>query len=606
MSQDYSKAIGTVDRGVLVGNELKDVKSGNVLTGSDTTEFFEKASVQKSDFEYFEGDETKFRRFVNSFKKAPGRENDQESLQDNNKHEKLKQTIRPRHVVMISLGTGIGTGLLVGTGKALYNGGPGGLAVGFFVMGTCVYCVIQAAGEMAVNYPALSGGFNAYPSFLVDPGFGFATAWLYCIQWLCVFPLELVTASITIKYWTTAINPDIFVAVFYLLIIVINFFGARGYAEAEFFFNTCKVLMIIGFFIVGILVNTGAAGNDGYIGAKYWREPGSFGGHTAIDHFKGVVSTLVNAAFSLGCSEFVALTAAEQANPRKSVPSAAKKMLYKVFVVFLGSVTLIGFLVPKNSSELMGSTDSSVHVSPYVIAVASHGVRVVPHFINAVILLSVLSVGNSAFYSSSRLLLSLAEQGYAPPVFKYIDRQGRPLMAMMVSITMGCLCFVAASPKEETVFIWLLAISGLSQLFTWTSICISHIRFRKALLVQGRGWDGLGFKAQTGVWGSYYSAVIMILTFIAQFWTCLIPMGSSKPNAESFFEGYLAFPIFVALYFGYKIYNKNWQLFIPAEKIDLDLHRKIFDADVLKQEDAEYRAKLRDSSMWHRIAALWC
>ena len=277
-------------------------------------------------------------------------------------------------------------------------------------------------------YTSLSGGFNAYPSLLIDPALGFSVAWVYCLQWLCVMPLELVTASITIKYWTTSVNPDIFVAIFYVLTIAINVFGARGYAEAEFFFNTCKVLMITGFFILGIIVNCGGAGNDGYIGGKYWNDPGSFSGDKPIDHFKGVVSTLVTAAFAFGATEFIALTAAEQANPRKSIPSAAKKILYRILVLYVGSIILIGFLVPHNSEELMGSGGSATHASPYVIAIASHGVKVVPHLINAVILLSVISMGNSAFYSSSRLLLTLAEQGYAPSFLKYVDREGRPCL----------------------------------------------------------------------------------------------------------------------------------------------------------------------------------
>ncbi|AGO10817.1 AaceriAFR698Cp [[Ashbya] aceris (nom. inval.)] len=605
MPRDAGIPTGSSTGAVLVDGELKDVKSGKVVS-TETTEFFEKTSAQKSDFEYLEGDDTRFKRFLNSFKRAHGSGTDTEGGERNTKHENLKQTIKSRHMIMISLGTGIGTGLLVGSGTALHDGGPAGSAIGFLIMGTCVYCVIQAAGELAVCYASLAGGFNAYPSFLIDPALGFATAWVYCIQWLCVFPLELVTASITIKFWSRAVNPDVYVAIFYVLIITINFFGARGYAEAEFFFNSCKVLMMIGFFIVGILINTGAIGTSGYIGGKYWRDPGSLGGNNGFQHFKGIVATLVNAAFSLGCSEFVALTAAEQANPRKSIPAAAKKMIYKIFVVFLGSVILLGFLVPKNAPELMGSTESDVHVSPYVIAVRMHGVNVVPSFINAVILLSVLSVGNSAFYSSSRLLHSLAEQNYAPKVFKYIDRAGRPLMAMIVSILFGTICFVAASPKEEEVFKWLLAISGLSQLFTWSTICISHVRFRRALAVQGYSTDELGFKAQTGVIGSYCSAIMMVLALVGQFWVSLVPMGTSKPNVESFFTGYLAMPMFLLCYFGYKVWNKDWRLFIRADQIDLVSHRRIFDADVLKQEDKEYRAKLRNSSIWHRIADFWC
>ena len=300
-------------------------------------------------------------------------------------------------------------------------------------MGSILYCIIQACGEMALVYSNLTGGYNAYPSFLVDDGFGFAVAWVYCLQWLCVCPLELVTASMTIKYWTTSVNPDVFVIIFYVLVITINIFGARGYAEAEFFFNCCKILMMTGFFILGIIIDVGGAGNDGFIGGKYWHDPGAFNGKHAIDRFKGVAATLVTAAFAFGGSEFIAITTAEQSNPRKAIPGAAKQMIYRILFLFLATIILLGFLVPYNSDQLLGSTGGGTKASPYVIAVASHGVRVVPHFINAVILLSVLSMANSSFYSSARLFLTLSEQGYAPKVFSYIDRAGRPLIAMGVS-----------------------------------------------------------------------------------------------------------------------------------------------------------------------------
>lgn len=522
------------------------------------------------------------------------------------KKDTLKKTIKPRHVVMISLGTGVGTGLLVGNGRALVNAGPAGLLLGFAIMGTCIYTIIQSAGEMAVVYSNLIGGFNAYPSMLVSPAFGFSVAWVYCLQWLTVCPLELVTASMTIQYWTTKVNSDVFVVIFYLLIVVINVFGARGYAEAEFFFNCCKVLMMTGFFILGIIITSGGAGHDGYIGAKYWHDPGAFRGDKAIDRFKGVVATFVNAAFAFGGSEFIALTASEQSNPRRSIPSAAKKVIYRIVCIFLGSIALVGFLVPYNSPQLMGSAGSKIKASPYVIAVASHGVKVVPHFINAVILLSVLSVGNSAFYSSSRILLSLSQQGLAPKFFNYIDRNGRPGRAMLMSALFGIIAFCAASPKEQDVFTWLLAISGLSQIFTWASICLSHIRFRRAMKVQGRSLGEIGFRSQTGVWGSWYSFVMLMLALIAQFWVAIAPIGSNKLDVQNFFENYLAMPILIALYIGYAIWKKDWRLFIRAKNIDIDSHRQIFDEDLLRQEDEETKEKLRNGPFWKRVVAFWC
>ncbi|GMM56649.1 amino acid transporter [Maudiozyma humilis] len=521
--------------------------------------------------------------------------------------DKFKKTIKPRHVIMISLGTGIGTGLLVGNGSTLANGGPASLVIGYAIMGSCIYCIIQAVGEMAVAYISLIGGFNAYPAFIVDPALGFSVAWVYCLQWLCVCPLELVTASMTIKYWTTKVDPDVFVIIFYVLIVAINVVGgAAGYAEAEFFFNSCKILMMAGFFILGIIIICGGAGNDGYIGGKYWHDPGAFRGDKPIDHFKGVVGTLVNAAFSFGQSEFIAITASEQSNPRKAIPSAAKKIIYRALCVYMASIVLIGFLVPWNSDQLLGSGGGGVKASPYVLAVSTHGVRVVPHFINAVILLSVLSVANSAFYSSSRMLLTLAHQGWAPKFFDYVDRAGRPTMGIAAAMLFAVIAFCATSPKEDEVFVWLLAISGLSQIFTWLLICLSHIRFRYAMKVQGRSTGELGFKSQVGVWGSGYAALFMFLILIGQFWVAIAPIGEGKLDAKAFFENYLAMPILIALYFGYKIWKRDWSLYIKADKIDLVHGRTIYDEELLRQEREELEEKLRNGPFWKRAYAFWC
>ncbi|CCK70699.1 amino acid permease KNAG_0F00270 [Huiozyma naganishii CBS 8797] len=546
-----------------------------------------------------------FGKFVDSFKRVDEKQttSDLESGLGEvpGENSDLKQTIKKRHVLLISLGTGIGTGLLVGNAKVLRDAGPGGLVIGYSIMGSCLYCIIQACGELAVCYSSLPSNFNIYPTFLVDKAFGFAVAWVYCLQWLCVCPLELVTASMTIKYWTTSVNPDIFVSIFFVLIIVINTFGARGYAEAEFFFNSCKVLMMAGFFILGIIITCGGAGTSGYIGAKYWHSPGAFNGNRPIDHFKGVMATFTTAAFAFGASEFISLTAAEQSNPRKAIPKAAKMMIYRILFVFLSSITLIGFLVPYNSPYLLGSGSDATKASPYVVAVASHGVRVVPHFINAVILLSVLSVGNSAFYSSSRLLNSLAQQGYAPKMFTYIDKRGRPLVAMVCSTLFMTIAFCAASPKEEQVFTWLLAISGLSQLFTWVAICISHLRFRRALKVQGHSLGEIGFKSQVGIYGSLYAATMLILALIAQFWVALAPIGGNGLDARNFFQNYLAMPILLVLYFGYKIRKRDWKFWIPAHRIDLVSHRKVFDEDILKQEVAEIEQEKKNLSTGRKI-----
>ena len=100
---------------------------------------------------------------------------------------------------------------------------------------------------------------------------------------------------------------------------------------------------------------------------------------------------------------------------------------------------------------------------------------------NVVIMIAVLSVGNSSVYGSSRTLAALAASNQAPKIFGYIDKQGRPLVGIIAQLLVGLLCFLAASDKQGEVFNWLLALSGLSSIFTWGSINVCLIRFRRAL-----------------------------------------------------------------------------------------------------------------------------
>lgn len=517
----------------------------------------------------------------------------------------LKHHLKNRHLQMIAIGGAIGTGLLVGSGTALRTGGPASLMIGWGSTGTMIYAMVMALGELAVIFP-ISGGFTTYATRFIDESFGYANNFNYMLQWLVTLPLEIVSASITVNFWGT--DPkyrDGFVALFWLAIVIINMFGVKGYGEAEFVFSFIKVITVVGFIILGIILNCGGGPTGGYIGGKYWHDPGAFAGDTPGAKFKGVCSVFVTAAFSFAGSELVGLAASESVEPRKSVPKAAKQVFWRITLFYILSLLMVGLLVPYNDKSLIGASSVDAAASPFVIAIKTHGIKGLPSVVNVVILIAVLSVGNSAIYGCSRTMVALAEQRFLPEIFSYVDRKGRPLVGIAVTSAFGLIAFVAASKKEGEVFNWLLALSGLSSLFTWGGICICHIRFRKALAAQGRGLDELSFKSPTGVWGSYWGLFMVIIMFIAQFYVALFPVGDS-PSAEGFFEAYLSFPLVMVMYIGHKIYKRNWKLFIPAEKMDIDTGRREVDLDLLKQEIAEEKAIMATKPRWYRIWNFWC
>jgi amino acid transporter len=81
--------------------------------------------------------------------------------------------------------------------------------------------------------------------------------------------------------------------------------------------------------------------------------------------------------------------------------------------------------------------------------------------------------------------MSLAETGYAPSVFAYVDKSGRPLWALVFVLLFGATRVHQPHGERAVVFNWLLALSGLSTLLTWGTICLCHIRFRKGMAGPG-------------------------------------------------------------------------------------------------------------------------
>ena len=185
--------------------------------------------------------------------------------------------------------------------------------------------------------------------------------------------------------------------------------------------------------------------------------------------FKGFCAVFVTAAFSLAGTELVGLAAAETDNPRKAIPRAAKQVFWRLILFYFTSLFIVACIVPYTHSQLLSSSHSAdIRASPFVIAIQDAGISFLPHAINAVILISVLSVGNSSTYASTRTLHALADVGQAPGILRYVDKQGRPLSGQAVALGCGLLAYFSCLPGGATaMFDWLLQISALSSFFTW-------------------------------------------------------------------------------------------------------------------------------------------
>lgn len=238
---------------------------------------------------------------------------------------------------------------------------------------------------------------------------------------------------------------------------------------------------------------------------------------------------------------------------------------------YILSMVIVGLLVPYNNPSLISQSSVDSKASPFVIAITQAGLQGLDSVMNAVIMISVLSVANSALFGSSRTLAALAEQGQAPQILAYIDKRGRPLVSIAVASLIGLMAYLSLSDIAGQAFTWLLALSGLSCIFTWASICLSHIRFRQAWKAQGHSLNELAYKSSVGVIGSWIGFVSLIVVLVVQLWVAVDPIGgppaSTGEAVADFFAVYLGVPIVILFYGVYKAYYRTpW---IRTKDIDL-------------------------------------
>jgi yeast amino acid transporter len=306
----------------------------------------------------------------------------------------------------------------------------------------------------------------------------------------------------------------------------------------------------------------------------------------------------------LAGTELVGLAAAETDNPRKTIPRAAKQVFWRLILFYFSSLFVMACIVPYTHPQLLASTHSAdLRASPFVIAIRDAGIKGLPSIINAVILISVLSVGNSSTYASTRTLHALAGVRQAPKFLRYVDRAGRPLAGQAFALICGLIAYFSCLPGGATqIFDWLLQISALSSFFTWGSICLAHIRFRAAMTNQGHSIKYLPFRACFGVYGSYVGLILNVLCLAAQIYLACSPVVGTMTFASSMMD-ILAVPVIFGFFIVWKLCKSRKEGgWIQLAEMDLITGRK----DNWVEAHAEDAKEREGWSTWRRIVRFLC
>ena len=464
--------------------------------------------------------------------------------------QQLRRSLKARHMYMIAIGGSIGTGLFVASGATVANAGPGGALLAYALIGFMVFLLMQSLGEMATYIP-LAGSFGEYARRFVSPSFGFAIGWNYWYNWAITVAAELAAAALVMKYWAPNTPGWIWSAIFLAILFGLNALSARAYGEGEFWFALIKVAVVIFFLILGVLMIFGILGGPSP-GFSNWTLSNGEQSAPFVNGAAGVLGVFMIAGFSFQGTELVAVAAGEAEDPDRNVPKAIRTVFIRILLFYIGAIAVIGFLIPFTDPRLLDSAEDNIAVAPFTLVFDNAGVLAAAAIMNAVILTSILSAGNSGLYASTRMLYALAESGQAPKLFSKLNSRGVPIPALIATTAIGALCFISSLIGDGAAYTWLINASGLAGFITWMGIAWCHYKFRRAFLAQGHSVDELPFKA------IFFPLCPIVALLMCAFVVAgqNLEVYTGNIDLGTLISAYVGLPLFLALWWGHKLVTK--------------------------------------------------
>ncbi|TCP02334.1 lysine:proton symporter (AAT family) [Uruburuella suis] len=476
----------------------------------------------------------------------------------------VKRHLKTRHLSMIAIGGCIGTGLFMASGTAISEAGPGGALFAYAAIGLMVYFLMTSLGEMATYLPT-SGSFSTYATRFVDPSLGFALGWNYWFNWVITVAADISIAALVVTYWEPLrfMAPWAWSLLFFAIIFLLNTLSVRAYGESEYWFALIKVVTVIVFLGVGVLTIFGILGGE-YIGlANMTAGEAPFLGEGVSGKFLTMLGVFLIAGFSFQGTELIGITAGESEDPEKSIPKAIKQVFWRILIFYILAILVIGLLIPYTSPQLLGADVNEIAKSPFTLVFEKAGLAFAAAVMNAVILTSILSAGNSGMYASTRMLYAMAKDGLAYRSFSRTNTTGVPVVALLATAVIVLAVFLLQLASDK-MYEYILAASGLTGFIAWLGIAVSHYRFRRAYLAQGKDLNALVYRAKWFPFGPLLALALCVLVIIGQD-TELVLKGDF--SWDRLVITYMGLPVFLGFYAYHKLRYKTHK--VPLQQVDL-------------------------------------
>ena len=415
----------------------------------------------------------------------------------------LRHQLSAGQMAMVAVGGSIGTGLLLGSAAAIQIAGPA-VILSFALAAFICWTVTMAFGELSSVHPA-AGSFGLYADLYLNPWAGFVSRAGYWIAISVSVGANLVASATYMRYWLPSVPALVWIALFSVVLIVINLRSVKDYGRFEYWFAMVKLVAMVMFVVIG-----GALLAGGRVSAQYTAQGGFFP--------NGAIAPLLAMTFALytfGGIEMVAITTGESRSVEE-VPRAVKWTFAILAMVYLGSIIVLVGVMPWNR---VGVTES-----PFVTIFRKAGIPGAASIISFVILTAALSGANANLYAASRMLFSLARRGWAPAGLGRLNSAGSPNFALLASSYGIVVAVVLETWAAQNAFVYILTAALFGLLLSWLVSLAAHISFRRR--ISPAQISALPLRSPLGGWGSLLGLALLVAAILRTWWDSRVSLIS--------------------------------------------------------------------------------
>lgn len=360
-----------------------------------------------------------------------------------------------------------------------------------------------------------------------------------------------------------------------------NVLAVQAYGEAEFWLSGGKVILILILYAFTFITMVGGNPQKDAYGFRAWRDPGPMAGGSTLGQFEGFLSALWAASFCIVGPEYISMVSGEAKRPRVYIKTAFKTVYFRFGAFFILGALCVGVVLPYNDPELtqvVTAGEKSAAASPYVIAMKNLKIGGLPHLVNALLITSIFSAGNTYTYCATRSLYSLAIEGRAPKILRRCTKNGVPIYCFAVTMVFPFLSFLQVSSAAAKVLTWLTNIITAGGVINFIVMCTTYLCFHKACKVQGLDRKTLPYTGYFQPYGTWIALIFEIVVVFVYGYSTFLPGAFT---VEGFFTYYTLLILFPITFTFWKLIKKTkWR---RAHEVDL-----VWDAPLIDAYEASF------------------